>query len=734
MKRRFITWVLLVSMLINCFSVTSFADECKHINKIGHSPVYVYEYEDEDYHILTEIRTHYKCKNCGESYTEIELCYNQRSEHTFQDDDTCYACGYRREEEKHKHKWKLAYAPWYQYVEYNEDYHQLDKIVLDYACKCGATKTDEQLGNGELEKHNFSGDTCYTCGYERGEKKHEHNWKLAYAPWYQYVEYNEDYHQLDKIVLDYACKCGATKTDEQLGNGELEKHNFNGNTCSTCGYVKRFELDYVEENKPEETEKPGEPSSNQENTDNKKDENESTHICKFNEPYQVWIGAYTNINSQTHTQQRVTFAYCVDCGKKNVFSNEPEVVEHTFENGICKWCKYERRVSIPNDDAEYVKEQIIELESLLSTLESLKKRSDFSISEDVFNSIKAKINNFILEYNAMLNGEKPLSRVSNWRNDNDIKLIQSVQDGSYKKDGPPKLVDDIDIVYINLEKPDNKWYYLIADTGEQVIFGNFSEKVTIYGVVGQIAVGEIPGIGTAADIRDITADFVNWKWSWGHVGATALDMIGLIPVVGALKYSDEISGIAAKGVKLSDGANEILTDALKHADDASDVVSKSDEIGDVVKKALTKHADEVGDVTKAVTKNYDDVVKAVKHPEIFSEGALEHIFKGANGGGFHYEGLSDATSKVVEITKFPDANGVYEAMVEIGGKVKKTPSTFFPKDWSPEQVLDAIEQVYINPSEVNEISNAYRGTVNGVVINLYLNSDKRIISAFPYLE
>mgnify|MGYP004462037859 FL=1 len=334
----------------------------------------------------------------------------------------------------------------------------------------------------------------------------------------------------------------------------------------------------------------------------------------------------------------------------------------------------------------------------------------------------------------MLNGEKPLSRVSNWRNDNDIKLVQSVQDGSYKKNGPPKLVDDIDIVYINLEKPDNKWYYLIADTGEQVIFGNFSEKVTIYGVVGQIAVGEIPGIGTAADIRDITADFVNWKWSWGHVGATALDMIGLIPVVGALKYSDEISGIAAKGVKLSDGANEILTDALKHADDASDVVSKSDEIGDVVKKALTKHADEVGDVTKAVTKNYDDVVKAVKHPEIFSEGALEHVFKGANGGGFHYEGLSDATSKVVEITKFPDANGVYEAMVEVGGKVKKQPSTFFPKDWSPEQVLDAVEEAY-NARALRK-GNIYRGvTSSGITIEMYIDlNNNKINSFFPVMS
>ena len=89
---------------------------------------------------------------------------------------------------------------------------------------------------------------------------------------------------------------------------------------------------------------------------------------------------------------------------------------------------------------------------------------------------------------------------------------------------------------------------------------------------------------------------------------------------------------------------------------------------------MLKHADEV-----VVSKNLDDVAKAVKHPEIFSENTLQHIFLGNKTGGFHYEGLSDATSKVVQIMKAPDANGVYQAMVEIGGKVKKTPSTFFPK-------------------------------------------------------
>ena len=705
----------------------------EHDWKLAYDPLYEYVEYNEKYHVLDRIILDYSCE-CGETKHEEQSGNGEREKHNFSG-NTCYTCGYERKEEKHEHDWKLAYAPWYEYVEYNEDYHILDKIILDYSCECGETKHEEQSGNGEKEKHNFDGNTCYTCGYGRKEEKHEHDWKLAYAPWYEYVEYNEDYHILDKIILDYSCECGETKREEQSGNGETEKHNFNGNTCSICGYIKRIEFDNQEEEKPEETKKPEITADNQKNGENKPNESETTHVCKFNEPYQVWIGAYTNVNNQTHTQQRVTFAYCIECGEKRIFSNESEVVEHTFENGICKWCKYEYKIPVSSDDARYAQEQISELKLFLNTLEGLKKRSDFSISEDAFNSIKNKINNFIYEYNAVLNGKKTINEVSKWRNDSDIKLIQSVQDGSYKKIAPPKLVNinDDDIVYINLAKPDNKWYYLVADTGEQVILGNFSKKVTIVGVAAQIFVGEIPVIGTIADVRDVTVDFVNWKWSWGHVGVTALDVIGLIPIIGALKYTDEI-GAVARGVKLSDGAGEILTDVLKHADDASDVVSKSDEVGDIVQKAIIKHADEIGDAAKAVSRNYDDVVRAVKHPEIFNEGALEHVFKGTNGRGFHYEGLSDATGKIIEITKFPDANGVYEATVEIGGKLKKQPSTFFPKDWSPEQILDAVEEAY--GKRVLDSGNVYKGvTSSGITIEMYIDmNNNKINSFFPVMS
>ena len=109
------------------------------------------------------------------------------------------------------------------------------------------------------------------------------------------------------------------------------------------------------------------------------------------------------------------------------------------------------------------------------------------------------------------------------------------------------------------------------------------------------------------------------------------------------------------------------------------------------------------------------------------------FFLGNKTGGFLYEGLSDATSKVVHIMKAPDANGVYQAMVEIGGKVKKTPSTFFPKTWSPEKVVEAIEDVYFNPVGVDVIRNAYDGIVDGVKIQVFLNQYGKVVSAFPVM-
>lgn len=124
--------------------------------------------------------------------------------------------------------------------------------------------------------------------------------------------------------------------------------------------------------------------------------------------------------------------------------------------------------------------------------------------------------------------------------------------------------------------------------------------------------------------------------------------------------------------------------------------------------------------------------------------ALEHVFhgevktgkKGARSVGFHYEGAEmQATKKtrVVTITKTPDAKGVYEAEVEIQGISKKSKSSFFPKTWTKNDVVNAINEAYINKT-FPDASNAlyFEGkSSSGVIVGGYLNADGTVATAFP---
>ena len=76
----------------------------------------------------------------------------------------------------------------------------------------------------------------------------------------------------------------------------------------------------------------------------------------------------------------------------------------------------------------------------------------------------------------------------------------------------------------------------------QLIEGNYTEDVTLLGTAGQVGSGFI-GIDLPGDIRDIIFDVTNWKWSWGHAGQTGLDLIGVVPVIGMLKYTDEAAAL-----------------------------------------------------------------------------------------------------------------------------------------------------------------------------------------------
>jgi hypothetical protein len=60
-------------------------------------------------------------------------------------------------------------------------------------------------------------------------------------------------------------------------------------------------------------------------------------------------------------------------------------------------------------------------------------------------------------------------------------------------------------------------------------------------------------------------------------------------------------------------------------------------------------------------------------------------------------------------------------------------STFFPKHWSPQQVVDSINEAFYNKKFVEGTKNTFRGqTTEGLKIEMYIdNVTGQIISAFP---
>ena len=124
--------------------------------------------------------------------------------------------------------------------------------------------------------------------------------------------------------------------------------------------------------------------------------------------------------------------------------------------------------------------------------------------------------------------------------------------------------------------------------------------------------------------------------------------------------------------------------------------------------------------------------------ESFTNSATNHIFKGVVNKqglatGYHYEGIEPTGGRVIPGTKtLPDKYGVYKAKVSVNGIIKTNRSTFFPRDWTPQQVVNAINEAYANRSFVTGSFNEYSGrTSNGMSITMYLNKNGKIVSAFP---
>ena len=125
----------------------------------------------------------------------------------------------------------------------------------------------------------------------------------------------------------------------------------------------------------------------------------------------------------------------------------------------------------------------------------------------------------------------------------------------------------------------------------------------------------------------------------------------------------------------------------------------------------------------------------------FKEGAANHILEGeinprGKAVGFHSEALPNPSGKVVSGTASnPNKQGLYDGIVEVNGVLKTSNggrTSFFPKTWSAQQVIDEINFAYANKTFVEGSRNTYTGlSTDGIEIEMFIDSFGKIISAYP---
>ena len=243
--------------------------------------------------------------------------------------------------------------------------------------------------------------------------------------------------------------------------------------------------------------------------------------------------------------------------------------------------------------------------------------------------------------------------------------------------------------------------------------------------------------------------------------ASAMIPIGQASTAGNLTFKSTATIVAKEGISMGAGAGaqKITTDVTGNDTAgmvagmvASGVTAKGLNGIEAEANKLAKAPKGIDGVTEGVGNLTEDVGKVVetsygksslielKNTDNFMDSTIEHIFEGnvrrGKAGGYHYECIKDTAGNIVNGTEvLINDLGVYKAQVEVNGIPKSGNggySTFFPKEMSPQDVIDSINEAYNNKVFVVGSKNSYIGiSNNGLEIEMYINNNGKIISAFP---
>ena len=309
--------------------------------------------------------------------------------------------------------------------------------------------------------------------------------------------------------------------------------------------------------------------------------------------------------------------------------------------------------------------------------------------------------------------------------------IEGTQDIYYGSTG------DIDSTAVNGIKDDlfqgnEDAYYLTENAfafaasamipiGQASTAGNLTFKST-----ATIVAKEGISMGAGAGAQKITTD------------VTGNDTAGMVAgMVASGVTAKGLNGIEAEANKLAK-APKGLDGVIEGTGNVAEDVGKAGKGLEGAAKGAESAAEDAGKIVE--TSYGKSSLIELKNTDNFMDSTIEHIFEGnvrrGKAGGYHYECIKDTAGNIVNGTEvLINDLGVYKAQVEVNGIPKSGNggySTFFHKEMSPQDVIDSINEAYNNKVFVVGSKNSYIGiSNNGLEIEMYINNNGKIISAFP---
>ena len=221
----------------------------------------------------------------------------------------------------------------------------------------------------------------------------------------------------------------------------------------------------------------------------------------------------------------------------------------------------------------------------------------------------------------------------------DLKDPNTLNLYQYVKGNPLKYVD-----YSGHESIGEPKSYL-ERTLDMVILGSYTDEFTWLGLGIQLGLGFF-NLDFPCDVRDFTADITVNKdttsptW-WGTI---VLDAVALVPVIGIVKYLDDL----AYGVKMLFKNGDELIDGSKR------IARFADALGDISKKGGTVLND-MADTLRGVSK------KAVKNADILND--AKYIDDMANVASDAGKRLDDVAGGGVKTISYTDYENIHQSSI-----------------------------------------------------------------------